>query len=229
MIPIIINHKILGIGCLIHYGYRFWLKYNYGNMNLNNNYLYPLLHLSLPLSLPSLPSLPSLISKIHEYRYNFNIIFTSRSVCMIYHTFLFANTNIHVYYLSRLSIILTHNYLADKVSDHYYKTNKVFHEIFDLITTTILLLSRNHEMGYWIMFPIQFSSILTTLINKEIIINNKLFLFLLTPYLLNLKAIYNDKTSINLFCILHMFLKFGMKFNKYCNLIFLSLLYIYKD
>ncbi len=37
-------HKIMGFGCLIHYGYRFSLKILYNDMYLTPN-IYPLFHL----------------------------------------------------------------------------------------------------------------------------------------------------------------------------------------
>lgn len=251
-------HKYLGIGCLVHYGYRFWLKFNYGEMFISNNYYMPLVHLGLSLS--------SFIFKVPLIRYQnktiiwkelqlHNIIFTSRSVFMIYHSLLLNNPYFsnNFYYLSRLGIILSHHYLADKITDKYQnksltttrdiiynsnntyliKLNKYFYGISQLVATTSLLLSKNPETGYLIMFPIQLSAFLMTLVRKGIISNNGWHylysLSLLLPYLLNSKGIYNNKNSINIYCLLHLFMRFGIKKNKYLNMIIISLIYLYKD
>ena len=42
-------HKIMGFGCLIHYGYRFYLKFRYDTMYLDVNPIFPLFHLGLSL------------------------------------------------------------------------------------------------------------------------------------------------------------------------------------
>ena len=94
-------HKILGFGCLAHYGYRFYNKLLYGSMlfessNSISTYVTPMVHLSLSLS--------SFMFSVPTYRFNskaiiwrelqlHNIIFTSRSVCMMYHALFFKELN----------------------------------------------------------------------------------------------------------------------------------------
>lgn len=251
-------HKFLGVGCLLHYGYRFLLKLNYGQMFISNNYHMPLVHLGLSLS--------SFIFKVPLLRYQnktiiwkelqlHNIIFTSRSIFMIYHSMMFNNPYIsnNFYYLSRLAIIISHHYLADIVTDKYQnnnltttrdiiynsnniyliKLNKYFYSISQLVATTSLLLSKNPETGYLIMFPIQLSAFLMTLVRKGIISNNQwhyIYSFsLLLPYLINSNGIYNNKSSINIFCLLHLFMRFGFKSNKYLNMMVISFIYLYKN
>jgi hypothetical protein len=259
-------HKILGVGCLIHYGYRFWLKYKYGQMFNSDNYYLPAVHLGLSLS--------SFIFKVPTIRYQnstiiwkelqlHNIIFTSRSVFMIYHSMLFNYINKdsyyynHYYYLSRLALILGHHYVADLMTNKYQnnnltttrdiiyntkdsfinkiiiKANKYFYSISQIIATTTLLLSKNYETGYLIMFPIQLSAFLMTLVRKRIINNNQWHyiytLSLLLPYFINSKGIYNNKNSINLFALFHILMKFGFNTNKYLNFSIITLTYIYKD
>ena len=227
-------------------------------MFISNNYHMPLVHLGLSLS--------SFIFKVPLLRYQnktiiwkelqlHNIIFTSRSIFMIYHSMMFNNPYIsnNFYYLSRLAIIISHHYLADIVTDKYQnnnltttrdiiynsnniyliKLNKYFYSISQLVATTSLLLSKNPETGYLIMFPIQLSAFLMTLVRKGIISNNQwhyIYSFsLLLPYLINSNGIYNNKSSINIFCLLHLFMRFGFKSNKYLNMMVISFIYLYKN
>jgi hypothetical protein len=249
-------HKILGFSCIIHYFYRFYLKFFYYQMFIPNNYYFPLLHLILSLS--------SFIFKVPLYRFQnktiiwkelqlHNIIFTSRSVFMIYHSLLFNNFNynIYIYYFSRLFIVIIHHYLADIITNKYQnnnltttrdiiyntenkfliKLNKNFYGISQIIATTSILLSKNYETGYFIMFPIQISAFLMTLVRKGIITNNQWHyiytLSLLFPYIINSLGIYNSKNNIHLFSLLHILLRFGIKSNKYFNISFITFTYIY--
>lgn len=244
-------HKIMGFGCLIHYGYRFSLKILYNDMYLTPN-IYPLFHLGLSLS--------SFIFKVPKYRYIsktiiwkelqlHNIIFTSRSIFMIYHSILFKNDNFN-YYISRLLILLSHHYLADIVTDNFQnnnltttrdikydsdniyliKINKYFYAISQLIATTTLLLSKNPDNGFSIMFPIQLSAFLMTLVRKGLITNNQWHYIysssLLVPYLINYNGIISNN-NIKLFTILHLILRFGFNSNKYLNMIIITSGYLY--
>jgi hypothetical protein len=242
-------HKFMGFGILAHYGYRFSLKLLYNDMFLKPD-IFPLLHLGLSLS--------SFIFKVPKYRYLsrtiiwkelqlHNIIFTSRSVCMIYHSLFFNNNNDYKYYISRLFIIITHHYLADIVSTKYQnneltttrdikydngnkyliKINKYFYAISQLIATTTLLLSTNQDNGFSIMFPIQLSAFLMTLVRKGLITNNQWHYIyttsLIIPYLINRNGlINNNNNNIKIFSLLHIFLRFGLNTNKYINMIIIT-------
>jgi hypothetical protein len=234
-------HKILGFGCLFNYFLRFYYKYNYGTMFLD--YYTPLFHLGLSLS--------SFIFKVPIIRLNtktiiwkelqlHNIIFTSRSIFIIYHSLLFKSSKL--FYLSKLGIIAGHHYLADLISNKYqnnYKTttrnipyntdnelliylNKKFYAISQIIATTTLLTTTNADNGFLIMFPIQLSTFLMTLVRKDIISNNSWHylysLSLLVPYLLNTNMINtknSEKIFINLF---HIFMRLYLQSNKYMNM-----------
>lgn len=246
-------HKIMGFGCLIHYGYRFSLKIFYNDMFITSK-IYPLIHLGLSLS--------SFIFKVPTYRYLsrtiiwkelqlHNIIFTSRSVFMIYHSLFFNNNDKYTYYISRMLIIMTHHYLADLITSKYQnneltttrdikydsdnkyliKINKSFYAISQIIATTVLLLSKNPDNGFSIMFPIQLSAFLMTLVRKGIISNNQWHYIytgsLILPYLINRNGILSDNNNIRIFSILHIILRFGLNTNKYLNMTILTSCYLF--
>ena len=210
-------------------------------------YLSPMVHLTLSLS--------SFIFSVPVYRFHskaiiwrelqlHNIIFTSRSVCMMYHTLFFKELN-PWYYYSRLAIVLIHHYLADVVTEKYqhkdktttrdipYDTkstlipylNKKYYAVSQLLATCGILLSSSYDTGFGIMFPIQFSTFLMTLVRKNIISNNSWHILyalsLGTAIMLNIENVggANDKfyPSI-LFVVCRLF--FGM--DKYLNMILLT-------
>jgi hypothetical protein len=249
-------HKILGFGCLAHYGYRFCNKMLYGSMlfessNSISTYVAPMVHLSLSLS--------SFIFTVPTHRFNskaiiwrelqlHNIIFTSRSVCMMYHTLFFKELDAF-YYSSRLGIVLFHHYLADSVTAKYQKDNKTttrdipydtkntlipylnknFYAISQLFATSAILLSNNCDNGFFVMFPIQLSTFLMTLVRKNIISNNSWHIFyamsLSLPYLFNLNII---KTGDDIFypSIIFAFCRLFLGIDKYINMSFLTYCYI---
>ena len=249
-------HKILGFGCLAHYGYRFYNKLLYGSMlfessNSISTYVTPMIHLSLSLS--------SFMFSVPTYRFNskaiiwrelqlHNIIFTSRSVCMMYHALLFKELNAF-YYSSRLGIVMFHHYLADLATAKHQKDNKTttrdipydtkntlipylnkkFYAISQLFATSCILLSNNCDNGFSIMFPIQLSTFLMTLVRKNIISNNTWHILyamsLCVPYVLNRNVI---NTGNNKFyaSIIYAFCRLFLGLDKYINMSFLTYYYI---
>jgi hypothetical protein len=213
-------------------------------------YITPVVHLSLSLS--------SFIFHVPTYRFNskaiiwkelqlHNIIFTSRSACVMFHT-LFANQNNLQYYYTRLGIILVHHYLADLITHTYqiedktttrdipmntdnyfiYNISKKFYAISQLVATANLLLSRSYENAFMIMFPIQSSAFLMTLVRKDIISNNQWHLFyilsLSIPYMINSKSITpkNDQFYLS---IIYVISRLILNVNKYTNMICLTYMY----
>ncbi len=245
-------HKILGFGCLANYGYRIGCKFIYGSMCFTNNsmihYLTPMVHLSLSLS--------SFIFQVPKYRINskviiwkelqlHNIIFTSRSVFMMYHTLL-MNANNPYYHYTRLGIVLGHHILADVVSYKYkiqektttrdipYMHNKLasyvtkkFYGISQLYATYTIMTTLNYENGLLIMFPIQLSTFLMTLVRKQVISNNVWHVLysisLAIPFLINTNMIHPNNYKVyvaSMFVISR--LVFGV--DKYANIIAYTLL-----
>jgi cytochrome b561 len=247
-------HKILGFGCLTHYVYRIFCKVKYGTMFFDNNsiasYATPVIHLSLSLS--------SFMFQVPTYRFYtkaiiwkelqlHNIIFASRSAFVMYHTLLSNDNNLKYYYI-RLGIILVHHYLADLVTNAYQMDDKTttryipfdtdsyilpyitknFYAISQLVATSNLLLSKSYENAFGIMFPIQLSAFLMTLVRKNIISNNQWHLFytlsLAIPYIINRKSInlQNDQFYPS---ILYVFSRLVLNVNKYTNMICLTYIY----
>lgn len=242
-------HKILGIGCLAHYGVRFYWKFRYGTMFFDNtlsSYVAPVTHLALSLS--------SFMFSIPTYRFNnkimisreiqlHNIIFTSRSVCMMYHAMMCKELNAFYYY-SRLGIVLFHHYLADFVSCLYQNDDKTtgrhtsyvsyfyrnFYAISQSFATSNMLLSTNPEHGFSVIFPIQLSAFLMTLVRKNIIDSDKIHYYyalsIAVPYMLNYKGITvtNDKLYPS---IVFMISRLYMGVDKYISMIALTTYYKY--
>jgi hypothetical protein len=249
-------HKILGFGCLAHYGYRFLNKYLYGTMLFDKNslitHITPAIHLSLSLS--------SFIFQIPRNRFNskviiwkelqlHNIIFTSRSAFMMYHT-LYFYPNTYAYYYSRLAIVLTHHYLADLVTKYYqirdktttrdipYDTDneilkvliKKYYAVSQLLASFVTLLSHNYENGLLIMFPIQLSTFLMTLVRKNMISNNMLHIFyaasLAMPYITNAKSYHFKNENVH-YAFIFIMMRLFFKVDKYINMIGLTYFHTY--
>lgn len=251
------THKLLGFGCLAHYVYRIGNKIIYGSMFFNPNsiitYIMPAVHLTLSLS--------SFIFRVPNNRFNtkaiiwkelqlHNIIFTSRSVCMIYHALLIPDSNINLYFYSRLAIVGLHHIAADIVTYRFqvdektttrdipYDTdnkivkyvNQKYYAISQLMALYGILVSKNCENGYLIMFPIQLSTFLMTLVRKNIISNNTWHIMyglsLLIPYITNVDNLRYNKINV---CLSIAFIasRLILRFNKYLNMINLTLMFTY--
>ena len=243
-------HKIMGFGCLVHYGFRFYYKFKYGTMFFNPYDISPLIHLSLSLSsfLFKVPifrlSSKTIIWKELQYH---NIIFTSRSIFIMYHSMFFKEIN-STYYFVKLGIIGIHHYLADFISNKFQNNNKTttrdipyniqnniiidinkkFYAISQIIATTNLLLTNNADNGFAIMFPIQFSTFLMTLVRKGYINNNTWHILyglsLTVPYLLNYNGINLNNNKLYL-SFLHIFMRLVLRTNKYYNFALITLCY----
>jgi len=247
-------HKILGFGCLAHYGYRIYNKLVFGDMFFYPSslitYIAPAVHLTLSLS--------SFIFHVPTNRFNskaiiwkelqlHNIIFTSRSVFMMYHTLLFT-PNTLFYYYTRLAVVASHHLIADYVTNKYqiedktttrdipYDTNnkilqyinKKYYAVSQLLALLGTLISSNYEIGFIIMFPIQLSTFLMTLVRKNIISNNYWHMFyglsLSLPHLMNVHKIHtnNKDVYISIFMIIS---RLFFRIDKYLNMCNIILLY----
>ena len=157
-----------------------------------------------------------------------------------------------LYFCSRLGIVIFHHYLADMATAKYQKDNKTttrdipydtkntwipyvnkkFYAISQLLATSAILLSDNCDNGFFIMFPIQLSTFLMTLVRKNIISNNTWHILyamsLSVPYLLNLNIIKPINTENNKFyaSIIYVLFRLFFRLDKYINMIFLTYYYI---
>jgi len=142
-------------------------------------------------------------------------------------------------------IVLGHHYLADLVSNRYINNEltttrdirgnswiiKKFYAISQIIATTNMLLVNNPDSSFVIMFPIQLSAFLMTLVRKGLISNewwNILYTSsLLFPFLLFQNNLTKSTNNIHLYSLLHIFLRLGIKTNKYFNMFLISGSFIY--
>lgn len=249
-------HKILGVSCLAHYGYRIYCKLKFGNMFFESSplvlYATPIIHLSLSLS--------SFLFHVPKYRFSskviiwkelqlHNIIFISRSVSVMLHILLANPKYTMFYYFTRMSIVMIHHYLADFVSFVYQVDNKTttrdipydntnrlisyvnkkYYAASQLAAISNLLLTKNYEGPFIIMFPIHLSTFLMTLVRKNIITNSQWHILyglsLAVPIGLHYKMLTpsNDKFYLSIMFVLAR-LTFNM--NKYVNMITLTSSYV---
>jgi hypothetical protein len=210
--------------------------------NIYSKITIPIIHLGLSLS--------SFIFTIPSYKFNskiiiwkelqlHNIIFTSRSSLIMLYS-LYSN-NIY----GRLSIVLLHHLFADYVSYNYKTTTrdipydnisnftqyfiKKYYAINQLIATSSLLLSDKglYENAFMIMYPIQFSTFLSTLVRKNLINNNMWhILYCLSLALQLLVAQITPNCSYkNKLTILFIISRLYLKINKYICISSLGILY----
>jgi len=247
-------HKLLGFGCLFHYNLRIYYKLIYGSMLFPTDsiitYVTPFIHLSLSLS--------SFIFHVPRYRYDtkiiiwkelqlHNIIFVSRSACMMLFS-LYVKDATRMSYIYKLLIIMSHHLLADYVSSKYINNNKTttrditdydnkyynyfikkYYAICQTFALTALLLNDNnitnnsglYENAFLIMYPIQLSTFLMTLVRKQIISNNMWHICysmsLTYPYLFNfvsptINRMFLFKIGLG---FSYNFLRLGLRWNKY--------------
>jgi len=224
------------------------------NPNSAITYIMPAVHLTLSLS--------SFIFRVPKNRFNtkaiiwkelqlHNIIFTSRSVCMMYHSLLMPVTNINTYFYSRLTIIAFHHILADIVTFFYeqeektttrdipYDTdnklvqylNKKYYAISQLFALFGILVSKDCDNGFLIMFPIQLSTFLMTLVRKNIISNNMWHIIygtsLVIPYITNIHNVHHNKNIY--ISIAFIVSRLILKCDKYLNMLILIMIYTLKD
>jgi len=165
--------------------------------------------------------------------------------------------NLHL--IARLFIVIGHHYAADKITDTYsinYKTTtrdinwenipdiakkimKRFYAICQLLALNALLLSECDKSGkeflesaFLVMFPIQLSAFLMTLVRKNIISNIYWHIFytasLTTPYFIALNAKEFNNTKITL-TMLSIILRLQFNVNKYILMISTVFIYLYFD
>ena len=200
-------HKILGIICLINYGYRYYLLFTGGTMDLDNQTAIILLGCHAALSTSSLvfhiPSVrnPKAPMIYPEYRLH-SIIFVWRSVVCFLLTYYGADT------AYRFATCIATMVLADTITSQFSTTNKtttmrnmpfdnrVDKELQLRITRmqsaqqigATLYMFGNLDACFSPMFAIQFAAFLMTMVRKNII-NSTAW-----------HTLYNMSLWINVFC-----------------------------
>lgn len=240
-------HKLLGFVCLFHYNLRLYYKFMYGTMLFNRDYITPLVHLSLSISsfifhVPNYRYDSKII--IWKELQLHNIIFTSRSASIMLFS-LFSDNN---YY--RLVIVAGHHLLADYVSNKYINDTKTttrdihyddvyfsyyikkYYAISQTFALMALLLNDNkvdnsdglYENAFLIMYPIQLSAFLMTLVRKQIISNAYWHVFygisLSFPYLINyINPVITNSYLIKIILgLTYTIMRLGFDVNKYIGM-----------
>ena len=186
-----------------------------------------------------------------------NIVFISRSSTIMIYLLIFSqNKKNKISYVGciiiKLFIIQIHHYIADKITKIYSIKNKTttrdinfdnipiilkkYYSVCQLFAINALLLCESDKSGrglfesaFIIMFPIQLSAFLMTLVRKSIISNNMWHILygisLMTPYLIpiNNKSDNNFKLSLS---ILYVVLRLYLNINKYILMNLIVFLYI---
>lgn len=186
-----------------------------------------------------------------------NIVFISRSSTIMIYLLIFSqNKKNKISYVGciiiKLFIIQIHHYIADKITKIYSIKNKTttrdinfdnipiilkkYYSVCQLFAINALLLCESDKSGrglfesaFIIMFPIQLSAFLMTLVRKSIISNNMWHILygisLMTPYLIpiNNKSDNNFKLSLS---ILYVVLRLYININKYILMNLIVFLYI---
>ena len=257
-------HKIMGAICLSHYLLRIWVLLMNKNMFLNSNssILIPIFHLSLSLS-SSIFHVPytRFMSRVIIWKelQLHNIIFVSRSSLVMIYFLLYPTTieNLNIHFIGRLLIVIYHHILADKVTQLYSVENKTttrdipwdnvpnyimkfmkfYYAICQLLALNALLIGDGNgllQSAFIIMFPIQLSTFLMTLVRKSIISNNMWHvlyaLSLLTPFLIAVNNNADDKYIKIMISLITIILRIILRYNKYVIMITVTLSFlIYKN
>jgi len=188
-------HKILGSACLLHYTYRTWMLIAYKSMKFDTTWFTPamiILHMSLnatsfifKISNTRIRSAPMIYPEARLH----SLIFAFRSLlCMVLMWIARRNEIVFPLYFRSLLVLLA-MYFADKVTSSYkdqgttmrampmpaYVTpyysdmlNK-FYAICQIFATSQIIFSYNMDGVFAIIFPIQISMFLMTLVRKSII------------------------------------------------------------
>lgn len=244
-------HYIIRIYWLIIYGTMFL------NYNCIYTWITPFFHLSLSLSsfifhVPKIRFDSKII--IWKELQLHNIVFVSRSsTIMLYWLLYKPNKDDIIHIINRFLIIILHHYIADKITKYYSISNKTttrdinfnnipyilkkYYAICQLFASNALLLGECNESGkgflessFIIMFPIQLSTFLMTLVRKSIISNKTWHILysisLATPYLITL----NNKSNNNIKIFLstsYVISRLYFNINKYILMNLVIFIYIY--
>jgi len=108
--------------------------------------------------------------------------------------------------------------------------HKKYYAVSQILALYGILFSNNCETGFLIMFPIQLSTFLMTLVRKNIISNNMWHIVygisLTLPYITNYHKIYNDQSNIYI-SIAFIASRLLFKINKYLNMLIPILAFTY--
>ncbi len=174
-----------------------------------------------------------------------NIIFTSRSCIIIAYSLICINFKYnYLYHLGKFIIIILHHILADYITFKYNVNDKTttrdinwenipnnikinmkrYYAICQILAINALLLTDNDNSGsgiiesaFLIMFPIQLSTFLMTLVRKLIISNISWHIFyalsLLSPFLIVINANYKNELEVADIFLPTLYVIFRLQYN----------------
>jgi len=251
-------HKIVGTMCLLHYFIRLYFLVVFGTMFFDTNspitWITPVFHLSLSVS-----SLIFHVPKIRfdskviiwkELQLH-NIVFTSRSAVVYLYTLMSSSQQYQD--IGRFAIIIVHHLIADAITNKYMIKDKTttrgipwgenispafksivkkYYAVCQVFALHALLFCEGNtqlESAFLIMFPIQLSTFLMTLVRKNIISNNTWHMCygmsLATPFLITWNNVPRNSQEINIKEVLtlgYVILRLQFFINKYV-LLFVSM------
>ena len=244
-------HKLLGIICLLHFVYRYFLFFYYGSMMIISSFDMGLIILHALLSLSSLIFHISGVRNKNspmiypEFRLH-SIIFALRSViCSFIHF-----NNLHYYYI--IGTCYMTMILADIISYNYKDKNNgktmnnmpfnknitlkeqknitFMHSILQICATIFML--GNIETSFAPLFAIQLAAFLMTLVRKNLITSTSWHIIYALSLWINTFLYYTiniDYMVINLimFCT-YVYVYFPLRLNKYIGWSTLFMLYVIK-
>lgn len=190
-----------------------------------------------------------------------NIIFTSRSAMTMIYWLIFRvyeNSDFNKYYrlhfIMRLLIVMVHHLLADKITLVYHYNNKTttrdmnddnisiyvkkYYAVCQILAINAIILGESDvsgkgfiEASFIIMFPIQLSTFLMTLVRKSIISNNFFHILyglsLATPFLITINNKKINNISIKtILSMIYYISRLYFRYNKYYLMIFVVLTYL---
>jgi hypothetical protein len=222
-------HKILGSITLINYSYRYYLWYNYHNMFIENdifNTCIIFIHALLSGSsfIFKLSSTRIKVTPIiwHEGRLH-SIIFTYRSIFIIFIFFMYWYTHNELLNYLRGIVVLLTIVCADNVTDYYKLCVKtlveddstmrkmpspeyiperfmnilnIFYSISQIFATMNCIFAIDIDKIFLLMFPIQIAMFLMTLAKKNIISSAGWHLWYTLSLLLNYYIYIPENTYI---------------------------------
>jgi hypothetical protein len=174
-----------------------------------------------------------------------NLIFTSRSCIIIAYSLICINLKYYyLYHLGKFLIIILHHILADYITFKYNVNDKTttrdinwenipnnikinikrYYAICQILAINALLLTDNDNSGsgiiesaFLIMFPIQLSTFLMTLVRKSIISNISWHIFyafsLLSPFLIVINANYKNELEVADIFLPTLYVIFRLQYN----------------
>jgi len=191
-----------------------------------------------------------------------NMVFTSRSATIMLYSMLCSRmtTAPYLYQLGKFALVISHHLLADYITAKYNRNDKTttrdinwenisdntkaimkqYYAVCQILAINALILTENEPYGsgavesaFLVMFPIQLSTFLMTLVRKSIISNISWHIFygvsLLSPFFIITNTIEKNKLEVAkvYLPILYIVLRLQYGMNKYYLMFHVFILNMY--